>query len=698
MKIFKIEIDNYRLLKAFTLELEEELSLVIGKNNTGKTSILLILNKFLNQPGKTFSFDDFNIEFKKTLKKAIEDDSGVLEENYTRLGIKLRIYIEYNEKDNISNISKIMMDLDPDNNVVVLGFEYAIDFAAYTKIRTDFLKFKEKAASKKKGDAKHKIKTLFDFLELEEKAYFKVFRLSLAYDKSRKKADYKKTIDLDSENIGLSDIINFKYIPAKRAVTNKDNKTLSGQTSKIYSRTETSDDQKQAVENFKDTLSETDVELTDIYKTLFKNIVGKIRDFGGIKIKESEIEIISTLRQQELLEGNTTVVYKHDKDNKLPEHYNGLGYLNLISMIFDIEILVHAFKREKSEKPADINLLFIEEPEAHTHPQMQYVFIKNIKKLLGEGIKREDGENRDLQYIISTHSACIVADSDFDDIKYLKKGSDNSVESKNLKTLKDDYSTDLKQYQFLKQYLTISRAEIFFADKIILIEGDTERILFPTFMRKMDIEEEKESMKGTGEQKKQEKQLPLLSQNISIVEVGAHSQIYEKLIAFLGIKTLIITDIDSEKPGKSKKGTDTHVPCRVNEGTQTGNIALRHYLDKDWKTLKLLPKNDRTFRFAGSKALISYQSLEEKYQARSFEDAFIHINLEFIKKNVAFFRGIKNADGFNDSDNDAYSLATECIKKKTHFALDILYSSNGDLSNWKIPAYIKEGLEWLKED
>ena len=79
-------------------------------------------------------------------------------------------------------------------------------------------------------------------------------------------------------------------------------------------------------------------------------------------------------------------------------------------MIFEIEILIQEFKREKERLPADINLLFIEEPEAHTHPQMQYVFIKNIKNLLREGIKREDGECRKLQYIITTHSSHIVAD------------------------------------------------------------------------------------------------------------------------------------------------------------------------------------------------------------------------------------------------------------------------------------------------
>jgi predicted ATP-dependent endonuclease of OLD family len=66
---------------------------------------------------------------------------------------------------------------------------------------------------------------------------------------------------------------------------------------------------------------------------------------------------------------------------------------------------------------------------------MQYVFIKNIKKLLKESIQREDGEKRKLQYIITTHSSHIVADSDFNDIKYLKKETSNSVRARSLKDL-----------------------------------------------------------------------------------------------------------------------------------------------------------------------------------------------------------------------------------------------------------------------
>lgn len=49
MVIKQIQVKNFRLLKEFTMEMEDELSLVIGKNNVGKTSLLVILDKFLNQ-------------------------------------------------------------------------------------------------------------------------------------------------------------------------------------------------------------------------------------------------------------------------------------------------------------------------------------------------------------------------------------------------------------------------------------------------------------------------------------------------------------------------------------------------------------------------------------------------------------------------------------------------------------------------
>lgn len=697
MKIFKLQIDNYRLLKSFSVDLEDELSLIIGKNNTGKTSILSCLDKFIGQADKNkFTFNDFNIEYKAELKALLEGAGEIGEADYITSGIKLKVFIRYSETDDLSNVSRLLMDLDPENDVIVLGFEYTLRYQDYLLLKRAFSDFSEKENRKRVANASYEVRGLYAFLNDSHALYFKLNKKSYGYDYSASAVQESRDVDLLKEEISTKDILNFKFISAKRDVTNKEvDKTLSGQTSRIYKRTEASSEQNEAVESFKDRLSETDSNLSGIYKTLFSEIIKKVKDFGGVKINESEIEIVSTLQHRELLEGNTTVIYRHDSDNQLPEHYNGLGYMNLISMIFEIEILMQEFKREKNSKPADINLLFIEEPEAHTHPQMQYVFIKNIKKLLADGITREDGEKRALQYIISTHSSCIVADSDFDDIKYLKKQSTNSVIAKNLKDLRLDYDTTTTQYQFLTQYLTISRAEIFFADKAVLIEGDTERILIPTLMRKIDIEEQKR-LTAAGQE---DIHLPLLSQNISVIEVGAYSQIFEKFIDFLGIKTLVITDLDSVDANGEK--------CEVAVGVDYSNEAVRFFFSNP--TLANLVGFDLTNKSftkvagtwvsqADGHVCVVYQTEDAGYHARSFEDSFIHINRDFITNNRENFKGLKNRDHFTDPDKNAYALADSCIKKKTHFALDVLFHSNEDLSNWSIPAYINEGLLWLKRD
>ena len=75
MRVTKIRVQNFRLLRDISIDLEEELSVIIGKNNCGKTSLLLILDKFIGSSysKNTFSFDDFNISFKEELKSRIED-------------------------------------------------------------------------------------------------------------------------------------------------------------------------------------------------------------------------------------------------------------------------------------------------------------------------------------------------------------------------------------------------------------------------------------------------------------------------------------------------------------------------------------------------------------------------------------------------------------------------------------------------
>jgi predicted ATP-dependent endonuclease of OLD family len=364
------------------------------------------------------------LDFKKELKENIE---GVSSSIVQQKGISLRLNIEYADSDNLSNISKLMMDLDPDNNKICILFEYIITPDNLTKARSEYNEFRTIELTKTKP------KDIDYFLKNNFTKYFKLNKKSIDL------TDESIFIDIEKEKISLKDIINYQYIKANRDVSNKESdKSLSSLSSKIYEGIEANEDHKAEIEKFKDALSTTDGVLGGIYDDIFEKTIDRVKEFGGIKPDDTNISITSSLQYKDLLKGNTTVKYLHD-DTHLPENYNGLGYMNLISMIFEIEILINEFKRNKIEKPADINLLFIEEPEAHTHPQMQYIFIKNIKKLLKNSIVRDDGENRELQYIISTHSSHIVAESEFDDIKYLKRDK-NSVIAKNLRDLEKDYT------------------------------------------------------------------------------------------------------------------------------------------------------------------------------------------------------------------------------------------------------------------
>jgi predicted ATP-dependent endonuclease of OLD family len=727
MKISKIKVSNYRLLKSFELDLEDDLSLVIGKNNSGKTSLLSILDKFIGKKSAvpTFVYDDFNIDFQKELEQIyttnkyqelIAEFESNEDKKWKNMGISLKLFIEYIEEDSLANISKLMMDLDPENKTIVLLFEYVLIQDDFNKLKIDFEQYKseKEREEKKESDVKtQKRGSLFlEFMKRYSKKYFKSFKKTIAFDTKTQQEDEMEFIDIVKENIPLLPVINFNIIPANREISNKDSdKTLSYLASEYYKKKEEAEKDSFEIQSFKDKLEETDGFLDGVYAGIFKKVVNKVELFGGIKKGDSMISVISTLQHRELLKGNTTVMYDHSDDCSLPENYNGLGYLNLISMIFDIELLINDFRRgnKLNEEPADINVLFIEEPEAHTHPQMQYVFIKNIKNILREANegKDETGAKRfQLQTLITSHSSHITSESNFDDIKYFFKiEKKNEVIAKNLKDLKAIYGeSEAEYFKFLKQYLTLHRAELFFADKAIFIEGDTERILLPAMMKKID-QEDNENGDTT---------LPLLSQHISIIEVGAYSHIFEKFFDFIGLKALVITDIDSARSDRTKcKVCDTDAKLTTNASLSffhdgTNDLDYFKKLSFEKKCLKKDCNSKKWTICSGGHIAVVFQTQEknskgDKHYARSFEGAFFHLNRQFIIDYKETFKSLKNITHFENDTKDPYDLANECVDKKPSFAMEILLNSKPDaneneFSNWQIPAYIKEGLSWLKKD
>ncbi len=695
MILKKMKVKNFRLLKNFELDFKDELSLVIGKNNCGKTSALIILDKMLNS--SKVVWEDINLECQKELyEKIIDFDISEQEKVASLETVNLQLLIEYDDNDSYANIQKFMMDLNPENNIIVLEFISLISAKKIIELKNII---SEKNIENFKSFSKFMSKNFANFFEMKKYAR--------RFDVESNKITQDRSEEIDNKDI--KKVIKVAGIRADRAVSNDDsNHVLSGLTGKYFSSYKAAKDESESVfTRLEEKLEEADKELYKIYNGeksesgeaidgIFSDVIDVIKTYGGAE-NGIDIAIESSISEKNLLSDNTNLSYRQGGDGSLPETYNGLGYLNLIGILFEIETKI----QELFEQPADINLLYIEEPEAHTHPQLQYIFIRNIKSHIKAHRKKLlEEKNKQLQILITSHSSHIVSECNFDDIIYLKKNG-NTVIAKSFNSLKEEYGGDeQKGFKFVKQYLTINRSELFFADKAICIEGDTERILMPMMMHKIDKKEETEG-----------DIIPLLSQNISVIEVGAHSHIFMPLFSFLGTKVLIITDIDSVKmeKKKDKNGIErtVYTNCHPSEGTHTSNSSIKEF----FKDTGIGTSNNQFNELVGKNAedkikhniRIAYQIPEAdgEYQASSFEDAFIALNKDFIINNKEGFYEYGALKNFNDNDisGDYYNFALNKVEKKSAFASSILYfdDENGEEDEkWRVPKYIEEGLLWIR--
>ena len=676
MKVKKINIQNYRLLKDFSLELKSELSLIVGKNNCGKTSVLSVLEKIINKRS-SLTWEDINLDHRKVIFENIKKFSDTPDsELKSILGINLQIWIQYSELDSYQNIQGFMMDLNPKNNLIIIEFSYIIPNKKLREISSlacdfidDFSKFEL-------------------FMKKNMSEFFEMQVYSLGYNPSTQELTEEKSNLLEMKDVHK--IIKVRGISASREVSNKENNhSLSKTSNRFYKLNNGEDIDSNANNLLQSAILKADETLTKAYsgddsnEGIFTQVFERVKKFGG-NDSEAELAIHSSLSEKDILSNNTTLYYKHD-DSLLPETYNGLGYLNLYGIIFEIETVMADIKKD----PAEINLVYIEEPESHTHPQLQYIFIKNIKDLLKEHDNelKIRGATSGIQTLITTHSSHIVSDCNFDDLIYFKRDNGTAV-SKAFNSLKEEYGDEQLGYKFVKQYLTLNSSELFFADKVICVEGDTERILIPTMMQKVDISNPIDQASNT---------MPLLSQNISIIETGAHSQVFKILFDFLGIKVLIITDIDPARKNENNHWTS----CSAVYATSTTNTSIKNYFDisRDEIFLMVAHKSSQDKITSNGRIRIAYQIPEDgkDYQPASFEDAFISLNKQFIidqKTGLIEYKALKN---FDDRElEDFYKFARDKVNKKSAFASSLLYFEDEE-STWKVPNYISEGLLWLRE-
>ena len=667
MRITKISVRNFRILQDSTLDFDRELCLLLGRNNTGKTSFMVLIEKFLKTGD--FNFNDFSLNLRKKLF-AFDETTDVNE-----FAIQLIMTIEYDENDNLCHLSEFILDLDPECKTVNLLFECSIK------------KDKLLEGINSRGSMPLDKYITNHIKECLEKKVYTFNSIEDLKTENRYKLIEKEFKDVEK-------LIDFEIIHVKRSVAsseeNNGSKVLSKLTTDYFNHSNTNAPDK--FETINALISEMDDKLGGSYETFFNNFLSNAKEF----LSMNNLRVVSNLKAKEIVKDSSEVVYG-DLTQRLPEHLNGLGHMNILFLLLSIEIKKESFKANNK----DIKLLLIEEPEAHTHPQIQYIFAQKIEEIL----KEVPG----MQTIISTHSPHIVSNHPFENIRYmsLKKGEDgDNVEIKNFyNELSKKYVGEEKEFSFLTQYLSVQSSELFFADKAIFIEGISEGILIDYFSNQYDIKRKlEESKKEEEDAEYKSNYIPLSAQNITVIQAGVNAKAFRHFVEFLQIPTLIITDIDTvyQKVGAKKT---TYPACSVSdpECCNTSNATIKYYYGAPefiygcsthitW--LENIKKHSQ--KCISDFVNVSYQCEEDEYYPRSFEDAFINVNLATLKKHQGQLLGLKNKDEIDTNDN-IYDLTQKIIDKKSDFASSLLYVAYTDKSvEWTTPKYIWEGLEWLQ--
>lgn len=393
-------------------------------------------------------------------------------------------------------------------------------------------------------------------------------------------------------------------------------------------------------------------------------------------------EIVHTQFAREIINNFSKIKHRfaeiEEKKSQYAETTDELIINNIQVMIY---IHLQLKEYEKNIDPLKVNMFFLEEPESHMHPQMQQVFIKYLL----------DYYESKLQGLITTHSNEMVRVAGISHLRVIRHVGnfkselyDLSILVKDLK--KSEEMEDKELANFFDWFFEIGYSEIVFADRAIFYEGDTERL----YIRKVMTLEKYKKLK---------------QQYVAFIQVGgAYAKNYEKLIKLLGIKSLIITDIDYGKSEiviedvKKSKTTNATIEYfySINNSTDTPTVEELY----SWKETGGNIIEDLIY--------VCFQTKDDGY-ARTLEEAMIN---KYFDMDVS--KCYKKSDWKEKRKDSELKFSIPRMKNKKEIAdddmvsvRDILAATSGNKTDFMcsvimkdyvkkmLPDYIERGLEWL---
>lgn len=403
MELVKLKIENFRGYKNSEIELSK-LSVIIGKNDVGKSTLLDALNIFFEN------------------EKPLENDANVYS---GKNDISITCFFNVNP-----NYTIFLDSAETEKTQTTLESEYLLDDKGLLQIKKIFEKGKLKntyiVANYPNNFSKplitlkiNDLKKIFDSTEDKNEEFQKVNR---TVKKSMREFLFKREqsnlnfviqeIEINSKEKDL-DIVNI-YEKLKTQLP----------TFMLFRVDRTNTDKDSEVTDITKAIAKNAVsEVAEQFETIKGEIIKKIQEFSNLtleKLKDFDKEIANSL-SVDLKDKALESIFSYDfkSDDNIPFNKRGSGVKRLFLLSFFIA---------DSERQNHSNMIYaIEEPETSQHPNFQRMIIETLKII---------SQNQKRQVIITTHTPEIVKLANKDDIIFIKKNNNDIeiIQNENLNT------------------------------------------------------------------------------------------------------------------------------------------------------------------------------------------------------------------------------------------------------------------------
>jgi predicted ATP-dependent endonuclease of OLD family len=734
MHIDTLRIRNFRKLKDVRIDLASDISIFVGANNSGKTSASHALQLFTAASRERFSIHDFSADCWSQLN-AFGEEAAEAELPTISLDIWFHV-----EAVDLHRVVDLLPSLSWEGSRVGLRVEFiAADPAAllgnFTEAR-DRARQNVRPGANGAPDYHPSPRTLTDYLgesgsdKLRREFEFRYYVLDPAQfdDDLQAVAGYEPLLIVGDKGRGgrdiLSSLVRVDFLHAQRHLSDAAGGSRAEELSRCLSRFYDRNLEKRG-EDFdaQRALAESEAMLNDHLSRVFGPTLSRLATLGYPGLTNPRLIIKTALNPATILSSHEGARVHYAlgapangvEPPTLPDRYNGLGFKNLIYMVVELLDLHTQWLDIEDDRPP-LHLIFIEEPEAHLHAQLQQVFIRKVFEILA--INGDDAAHYTTQLVISTHSPHILYERGFRPIRYFRRNSVAAVQTSEVLNLSKFYGqTENPTRDFLERYLKLTHCDLFFADAAILVEGNVERLLLPQMIAKAAPR--------------------LQTAYLSILEIGgAFGHRFKSLIEFLGIAALIVTDIDSVHPpaapeaGKAVEAADGPGEEGAEEDDETeeggaGSACMVHIdgaVSSNQTLIQWLPARRGIGELLAADAAartqprrpdclalvrVTYQTRTDvtwngatvALAGRTLEEAFALENLTWCqaadRKDLKL--RIRGGAGLVPGE-----MATRLHKRingsgfnKTDFALALLAE---DPAAWVVPHYIASGLSWLEDE